>query len=126
MKDRYKGLKDNVKDWLSRGYDHHVSTTRKVNWAIQRFFYYSKRAVLNGYPVRIRKGIHITLKMEPVRELDIYEEGRYFKSNRKFGYMFYLEISGHPIFDRYNFYPEPELAEMIQEIIDSDKIYQLT
>lgn len=99
---------------------------RRVNWIMQRWFHYMWRAVLNGYPIMLHRGPVIKLEMEEARTLTEEEKRRYRQSRIKFGYMFRISLENEKFPKGWTFYPAPEIMDRLQEILDSDKIYELT
>ena len=94
------------------------------------YLYYAWRALVNGWPIKIRASwdttpVTITLEREPARNLKEKEKGRFFTSNMLFGDMFFLKMSGDQIDPDYNWYPDVDLAELLQKSLDSDNIYEL-
>lgn len=101
-----------------------------VCWIIQQYLYYAWKALVNGWPIKVRANwdttsVAITLKREPARKLGKREEGIFFISNKLFGDMFSLKMSGNQIDSEYLWYPASELAKQLQASLDSDNIYEL-
>lgn len=101
-----------------------------VCWIIQQYLYYAWRALVNGWPIKVRANwdttpVTITLERKPARKLRKREKGRFFISNKLFGDMFSLKMSGNQIDSEYLWYPASELAKQLQASLDSDNIYEL-
>jgi len=125
VKDRYREVRDSIKLNL---YMRHVSTSfviRFIPFIIGRYFDYARKALVNGYPIKIVNTISIELEQEPSRNLEESEKGRYFKSNRVFGKMFSITMKGPHMNQNYLFYPDKKFSEPLQKSLDSDIIYEL-
>ncbi len=116
---------DRIEWQVSSNKDKKSRSTRYVKWIIATYLKYAWIALFNGYPIRIRRATNIFLNKEPVRNLDKKEEGIYFTSNRVFGQMFSITIQDWYQDPGYRFYPGPHLEKQLQEVLDSDIIYEL-
>lgn len=94
---------------------------------VKRFIKLMWDSVLRGNEVNIHHGTSFYLDMEPARELTEEEKKRYRSSSRKFGYIFSIKWRDKTnLHEQWIFYPEPEIMKRLEELLESDKIYELT
>ena len=103
-----------------------TETAKWSFWVIRRYLYYALSALLNGYPIHIRREGTIRLTIEKDRDLNEEEKKRLFRSQRHFGYLFGYEFSGEGWHEEFTFYPCLKWRNKLQKAIDSDVIYDLT
>ncbi len=128
--DRYPQIKRRIKNQLANYYGNPKIMSRNFHWVVQMYLYYAWRAVINGWTIKInssadRPSMKLTLKKEPVRKLEEREKGKYFISNKLFGDMFSINMSGDQVDPEYIWTPCKELSEMLQDSLDTDNIYEL-
>lgn len=83
-------------------------------------------AVLNGYPIVIRKRIRMSLEFLPVRRIYSRTKRIYILSNRLFDYMFYVSMKCKYQYNKYYiFVPSNNLKERVRERINTDAVYKL-
>jgi len=130
-RNQYLKIKVRIKKHVATREDQrYYCMSRNVHWIIQMYLYYAWRALVNGWPIKVRAGwdttpVTMTLEKEPVRKMNKREKKRFFLSNKLFGDMFFVKMSGDQIDPGYNWYPDKDLASLLQKSLDSDNIYEL-
>jgi len=130
-RDQYVKIRNRIKKQVQTREDQrYYCMSRNVEWIIKMYLHYAWKAVANGWPVKVRSSwrvtpVTITLVKEPVRKVKKEKGKRFFLSDKLFGEMFSVKMSGDQIDPEYNWYPDRNLAELIQESLDSDNIYEL-
>lgn len=108
---------------------------RELKLIAGKFNDYLIDAVLNGYPVRTRlnigkqldnrEGILFQLVYEKNRNLTSDEYRIYRRSSILVDYIFKIEISGKAMHKEYTWFPSKKTMDKLQEVINSERIYQL-
>lgn len=99
-----------------------------IFWIVKRYLRYAIEAAINGYTIKVYNRYPIA-KIELVwipAEIMKKRKRKHFQfSNKIFGQMFYLSITGKYFKNElYNFFLNPGIKRRIQEKLDSDDIYQ--
>ena len=126
MQDSFNLIKGRVEEKISTKDGVKTARTRRVAWVLKRFIRYMWDALLDGNTINVMGGPTFKLKMEEARNLEEEEKRRYRQSSRKFGYMFFIDIEYKGDIQNWKFYPDEEVMKRLEEMLETDKIYQLT
>ena len=125
MKDLYREIVNNVKKSISSKPGKLTRTSHAVSFVVKRFIHYMMLAIMNGYVIKMHiPKIHFSLEYEKNRELENREKKVIFRGNYIYDYFFRVNISSPRIHEEYYFKPDEYWAEMLQDILDSDRIYE--
>lgn len=121
--DEYPRVNRRIKNAIHRGSN--KSFAASSTWIIRKYLYYALRALVNGYPINVKKTAWIKLVHEEPKDYGRNDEYRYFQSSKLYGYMFSiifeLKLHNHENI----FYPDIELRKLLLESMESDVIYEL-
>lgn len=130
-RNKYIFARDSVIKLFKKKFGYKAPLNKMINKFMIQYFDYATEAVINGYPVviissrKINAGIRFQLIYEPVRELTEQEQRIYLKSDKVVEYIFKIEFINHVINNRMVWYPDSKLRERLQEVLNSDNVYQL-
>jgi hypothetical protein len=123
-KNRFEEIVNKIEWRISTKKDRKTKTSCFVKWVLKRYLKYAFEALINGYPIKIRRAVNIYLEVEPIRELTKEEKKYYLTSNKYYGYIFCIKMRGWYFDPEYIFYPEQSILDRLQEVLDSDLVYE--